>query len=143
MGGTYTLLLGLDAPATVRVGALGDRRFDAGCYAYTGSAQGPGGFARVDRHRDVAVGRRDVRHWHVDSLLGHDRVTLATALTSAGLDAECAVARWVGAALAVTDACADFGASDCDCESHLAFASERSAAERAVRTAHSAARDGE
>jgi len=37
-----TLLVELAAPATIEVGALGDRRFEPGIYAYTGSALGTG-----------------------------------------------------------------------------------------------------
>ena len=70
-GGTYTLLLSLPDPTTVAVGALGEFDLPAGAYAYTGSALGTGGFARVERHRRVARGDHDVRHWHVDHLTGH------------------------------------------------------------------------
>ncbi len=76
MGGTYTLLIALAKPATIAVGALGECEFSAGRYAYTGSAFGPGGFSRVDRHREVASGDRDVRHWHIDYLLGHPRTRI-------------------------------------------------------------------
>ena len=54
MTGTYLLAVAVDDPATVEVGALGERAFDAGTYAYVGSAFGPGGFSRVDRHRSAA-----------------------------------------------------------------------------------------
>jgi len=133
-GGTYTLLVELDAPATVEVGALGERAFDPGWYAYTGSALGPGGFSRVERHRELAAGERDVRQWHVDYLLGHPAASVARAVTTAA-DAECRVARRVG------DRCGtvpDFGASDCDCASHLAPAPGRERLTAAVEGAHAA-----
>lgn len=57
-GGTYTLAFAVPADRRVEVGALGARRFPAGGYAYTGSALGPGGFSRIDRHRRVAAARR-------------------------------------------------------------------------------------
>jgi Uri superfamily endonuclease len=72
-GGTYTLVIELPETAQIRVGALGTNTFDPGWYAYVGSANGPGGFARVERHRELAAGERDVRHWHVDYLLGSER----------------------------------------------------------------------
>jgi len=112
-GGTYTLVVDVAADATVAVGALGDVAFDAGTYAYTGSALGPGGFARVERHRELARGEREVRHWHVDSLLGHDATSVRTVVTTDG-DVECAVAS------RLPDGPAGFGASDCDCDGHLA-----------------------
>jgi len=113
-GGTYTLVVRLAAPATVTVGALGDRALPAGWYAYTGSALGPGGFARVDRHRDLAAGERDTRHWHVDYLLGHPAASVASVIYAGGVDVECAVAATLDG-----DPVPGFGASDCGCSSHL------------------------
>lgn len=137
-GGTYTLLLELDEPAAVGIGRLGEREFPAGHYAYTGSALGPGGFARVDRHREVATGERDVRQWHVDSLLGLEAATVVAAIRSPGVAAECAIARGVHA-----DPVPGFGATDCDCDSHLAQAADREALYRAAWAAHEAVGDGE
>jgi Uri superfamily endonuclease len=134
-GGTYTLLVELEAPATVAVGALGTHEFEAGWYAYTGSALGPGGFARVERHRELARGERDTRQWHVDYLLGRAEATLVRAVETAA-DAECAVARRVGSRC---EPVAGFGASDCGCDSHLAYAPDRATAEGAVEDAHRAA----
>ena len=133
--GIYTLLIRLDAPAEITVGALGERTFDRGWYAYTGSALGPGGFARVERHRELAVGDRNARHWHVDYLLGHPNATLEEAVTSPGTGAECSVARGVEGR-----AVPGVGASDCDCDSHLSFAPEQSTLEASVRKAHRAVR---
>lgn len=133
MGGTYTLLLELDTPARITFGAAGDRHLDAGWYAYTGSALGNGGFARVDRHRRVAVGDRDVRHWHVDSLLGHDLVRLDSDVRSPGVEAECPIATRIAS---VADPVSGIGATDCDCDSHLAFARSPSVLRESVRQAH-------
>lgn len=135
-GGIYTLLVRLDAGAEIAVGALGTRRFDPGWYAYTGSALGRGGFTRVDRHREVAAGVRDTRHWHLDYLLGHPDATLASVVTSPGAEAECIVARTVeGSSIP------GFGASDCGCDSHLAVDPDRGRLEASVREAHAAVRD--
>lgn len=129
--GTYTLLVDLSERASIEVGALGEREFRAGWYAYTGSALGAGGFARVDRHRAVAAGRNEVRHWHIDYLLGHPETTIAQVLTSAGVDAECAIAQSLSGSRV-----AGFGASDCDCESHLVYDEDRTRLLRAIRGAH-------
>jgi len=130
-GGTYTLLVELSSPTTIGVGALGEHRFRAGWYAYTGSALGSGGFARVDRHRELAAGDRSTRHWHIDYLLGHPEARLREVVTSAGADVECAVAG------ALPPGPVDgFGASDCDCPAHLARFADRDAALSAVRRAH-------
>lgn len=114
-GGTYTLLIGVQKPITVEVGALGAYELSAGFYAYTGSALGAGGFSRVDRHRRVARGDHDVRHWHIDYLLGHPDTTLDRVVRSVGVDAECVIAGRLP-----TGPIDGFGASDCNCESHLA-----------------------
>jgi endonuclease-3 len=132
-GGTYTLVLELGEEATVEVGALGPVEFDAGWYAYTGSALGAGGFSRVERHRELARGDREVRHWHVDYLLCHPASRLDAVVTTANEDVECAVAR------ALPAGPAGFGASDCDCAGHLARLEAGSAVD-AVEWAHRVAR---
>ena len=130
-GGTYTLLIGLDQPADIAVGALGEHRFPAGGYAYTGSAFGPGGFGRVDRHYELAAGERDTRHWHVDYLLGHDDASIRGDVRTPDADVECAVA----AALPEAPI-AGFGASDCGCSSHLAHDVDGDRLRAAVSRAH-------
>ncbi|MFB6136044.1 MAG: DUF123 domain-containing protein [Halobacteriaceae archaeon] len=135
--GTYVLLARVPRPLTVEVGALGDRDFE-GWYAYVGSALGPGGFSRVERHRELAAGERDARHWHVDYLLGHPAVELVGDVRAAGADAECAVAGRLADDFAAVPG---FGASDCACESHLFGAGGREAALRAaVEAAHESVR---
>ncbi len=133
-GGTYTLVIDLPEPTVLSVGALGDHRFAAGAYAYTGSALGTGGFARVDRHRRVAAGEHDVRHWHVDHLLGHSETRIDRVIESAGADVECVVAG------RLPEGPVDgFGSSDCGCVSHLSTAPDvGTLADLAVR-AHGAA----
>lgn len=129
-GGTYSLLLTVD-PTTIDVGALGDRTLDAGTYVYTGSAFGPGGFARVDRHRAIATGERDVRHWHVDYVLGAPATTLTGVWTSPGDDRECAIATELPGT--TVDG---VGASDCDCDAHLLAFDDRERAEAALDDLH-------
>ncbi|NEU57033.1 DUF123 domain-containing protein [Halorussus sp. MSC15.2] len=135
--GTYTLLVELAEPATVEFGAAGERDLSAGWYAYTGSAFGTGGFARVERHRELARGERDARHWHVDYLLGHPDSRVASVVKTAGEDAECEVSRAIethgGPGV---ESVAGLGASDCDCDSHLQFGPDRESLELAVRAAH-------
>jgi len=137
-GGTYTLFVELAGPATVDVGALGAVDFEAGWYAYVGSALGSGGFSRVRRHRELAAGEREPRHWHVDYLLGHPAASLDGVVASAGADVECAVAR--GLADAGLAAVGGFGCSDCSCDTHLARAPARRPLVAAVARAHRRAR---
>mgnify|MGYP006310666971 CR=1 FL=1 len=138
--GTYTLLVALDgADAGERVeghhriefGAAGPRDLEAGYYAYTGSAFGPGGLSRVDRHRRVAAGENGTRHWHVDYLLGHESSRIVGVWTSPHRDEECAIASKIDAAPVP-----GIGATDCTCESHLHFATDRSSLERSIDLAH-------
>lgn len=57
--GTYVLQIVVDERITITVGALGSIAFDPGSYAYVGSAFGPGGLVRVERHREVSSGKRE------------------------------------------------------------------------------------
>ena len=133
--GTYVLFLELTTTERIEVGALGSFEFAAGTYAYVGSAFGPGGLSRVDRHRELAAGERDVRHWHVDYLAGRPETTLCAVLLLPRADAECAVAcalRRRDCRPASDDGpVPEFGSSDCACDSHLVRVPD-------VRTARSA-----
>lgn len=129
-GGTYTLCIQLTETVRISVGALGERRFGAGWYAYVGSARGTGGFARIDRHRELAAGERETRHWHIDYLLGHPESHLQRVVRTSGVDGECAVA-----AALDSPATDGFGCSDCGCPSHL-FAGPKSELLAAVERAH-------
>ena len=142
-GGTYTLVLQRESGGPIEVGALGDLDFSAGWYAYTGSALGSGGFSRVERHRAVASGENDARHWHIDYLLG-DEATSVDSVVTTGADIECGVARRL--VDAVAGSIPDFGSSDCDCPSHLVGSDDRetlvATVERAHRTAGERPHDG-
>jgi Uri superfamily endonuclease len=127
--GTYSLLYDLSETVTVEVGSLGAVEFPTGAYAYTGSAFGSNGLGRVDRHRRVADGRHDVRHWHVDYLGGHEAVTLAAVVARPRVDVECPLARALGP---TTSPVAGFGSSDCDCDAHLARRADRRTLRSAV-----------
>lgn len=129
-GGTYTLVVTLREPVAIEVGALGTVTFPAGGYAYTGSALGTGGFSRVDRHRALANGNSDTRHWHIDYLLGHSATRFGAVVTTAERDVECAVATRLG-----SGPVSSFGATDCNCESHLA---RRFSPSQVVADAHEA-----
>ncbi len=122
MGGTYVLVIEATRAATVEVGSLGDRTFEAGAYAYVGSAFGPGGFSRVDRHRELAAGDRETHHWHVDYLLGHPATRLEAAITFPDADRECELATALPG-----EPVEGVGASDCDCSAHLLAAPDAAA----------------
>jgi Uri superfamily endonuclease len=132
-GGVYCLLLALDRSATVDVGALGSVSFERGAYVYVGSAHGPGGFARVRRHRELADGDRSGCHWHVDYLLSEPGASVCATVTTADVDAECALARALSG-----ERIPGFGCSDCDCPSHLARYPNHQRAVRDATGAHRA-----
>ena len=132
-GGTYTLVLERTGDDTLTVGALGAIDVPAGWYAYTGSALGSGGFARLDRHRAVAAGENDTRHWHVDYLLGDDATHVERVVTTPAA-IECGVARRLVGATDRT--IPNFGCSDCDCRSHLVADGDRETLLGAVERAH-------
>lgn len=140
-GGTYTLVLERNVSGPIEVGALGERAVPAGWYAYTGSALGSGGFSRIDRHRAVAAGDNDTRHWHIDYLLGDAATTIERVVTTEA-DVECAVARRVdGPTAAGFDRVDAFGCSDCDCRSHLTYHEQGDRLVETVTDAHGAARE--
>lgn len=135
-GGTYTILIDVPSPIRVGVGALGSHDVSPGVYAYTGSALASGGFSRVDRHRRVARGDHDVRHWHIDYLLGHPETDIERVVRSVGVDVECAVADRLS-----PGPISGFGSSDCGCRSHLAAGESVDRLADRVRSAHEAAGD--
>ncbi|MHC3379291.1 GIY-YIG nuclease family protein [Haloarcula sp. H-GB5] len=140
-GGTYTLVLERGTSGSIAVGALGEITFPAGWYAYTGSALGSGGFGRIDRHRAVAAGDNDTRHWHIDYLLGDAATTVEQVVTTEA-DIECAVAKRLdGPTAAGFEGIDAFGCSDCDCRSHLIHHKQRETLVDAVTAAHEAAQE--
>jgi Uri superfamily endonuclease len=112
--GTYALVFRVPETA-IEVGALGTCQFTPGGYIYVGSAFGSHGLRRLLRHRRVADGNHDTRHWHVDYLGGDPAVELVRVVCVTDADVECSVASALDSATP-----SGFGASDCDCESHLA-----------------------
>ena len=109
--GSYLLVLALDEALTLPVGALGEVRFPAGFYVYVGSAMANLA-KRIERHRR----KRKRFHWHIDYL--RDQATFVDALPIRATDRlECELAEAVRALSGWSTP--GFGASDCDCESHL------------------------
>ncbi|MBW2279472.1 MAG: GIY-YIG nuclease family protein [Deltaproteobacteria bacterium] len=123
--GTYALLLELPRAAHVQIGRLGRYRFERGCYLYVGSALGPGGLrARLRHHARHAESPR----WHVDYLRHEARLSQVW-YTQDTRRHEHAWARAAGGLRGASSPVHGFGASDCDCASHLfAFVTRPSAA---------------
>lgn len=116
--GSYVLVLRSPDETSLEVGRLGTVTIRRGFYLYVGSAFGPGGLrARIGRH----AGRPSCLHWHVDYLR---RATVLIAVWYGLHDAhlEHEWARTLNRGRGVESAWPRFGASDCDCETHLFFA---------------------
>ena len=126
--GAYVLLMELVQPAWIQVGRLGRRRFDAGWYAYVGSAMG-GIERRIARHQRPLDAKRV--HWHIDRLLGRARLS-AIYIKPSRKRQECLLAARLGRRLRTIQG---FGASDCRCSGHLFYASARSAIETLLEEA--------
>ena len=86
-----------------------------GCYVYVGSAFGPGGLAaRIGHHRQIAVRP----HWHIDYLRAACAVEEVWSTTDAARR-EHVWAKAVGRLPGAGTPLRGFGASDCECETHL------------------------
>lgn len=112
MKGIYVLIIQVSGDVAVQVGALGKLTFKKGVYAYVGSAQN-NLEKRVRRH----LTKEKRLFWHIDYLLDNDAAkVIAVFHKQADKAEECAVAKATGEKGA---AIAGFGASDCNCKSHL------------------------
>ena len=105
----------LEAHGPLTVGRLGVLSFD-GWYVYVGSALGPGGLKRLQRHFDYADRHDAPMRWHVDALLGAGALRGAVVgVTNERL--ECLLAD--GLSATHLPAFKGFGSSDCGCVTHL------------------------
>jgi Uri superfamily endonuclease len=110
--GIYVLIIQVSGDVAVQVGALGKLTFKKGLYAYVGSAQG-NLEQRVRRH----LRKEKRKFWHVDYLLESDAAeVIAIFHKQADKTEECTVAKAIGEK---GEAVVGFGASDCNCKSHL------------------------
>ena len=115
--GTYALLLASATEREINVGSLGRLQVVPGRYVYVGSAHGRGGLAaRVSRHQATAKKLR----WHIDSLRAATEL-VAVWYTPDENRRECRWADMTGRLRAAAVPIWGFGASDCDCRSHLFY----------------------
>jgi len=115
--GTYVLVFYLASKQTLGIGKLGEFQFKPGYYAYIGSAFGPGGLnARLQHH----LGSSHRAHWHIDYLKRFatlDEIWYAEQTVRR----ECQWAALFSSMPKVAPAIKGFGASDCQCYTHLFF----------------------
>ena len=139
--GKGVYLLVLEAYGPLEVGRLGVLDFD-GWYVYVGSAHGPGGLKRVQRHFDYASRIDAPIRWHVDALLAAGGLRGAVVVVTDEM-MECRLAGALNRKL--FPVFRGFGSSDCSCETHLfgALSGEeaRGAARRAAMDLGLEARD--
>ena len=113
--GIYQLLIRLPESAHIRIGKRGRFRFPKGYYLYTGSAKN-GLEGRVKRH----LRKEKKRFWHIDYLLEHASVKAVLPFAGQRED-ECSLSLETLAMPGAQVIVPKFGASDCNCPSHLAF----------------------
>jgi len=112
MKGSYILLIELKNDTTIRIGKLGKRQFDKGCYLYVGSALNSLE-QRINRHL-----RSDKKlYWHIDYLLKHAKISSVFYRESDNRE-ECVIAKALNENLSPV---IGFGCSDCKCNSHLFY----------------------
>ncbi|MFP4005747.1 MAG: GIY-YIG nuclease family protein [Candidatus Hadarchaeia archaeon] len=116
MKGTYTLIIELAEDFKIKVGALGQIKFCEGAYAYVGSAM-RSLEGRVKRH----FSEEKNLHWHIDYLLYHSEIELAI-FGESDKRKECELAGRISEKFSMIE---HFGATDCDCRSHLFFSKSK------------------
>jgi Uri superfamily endonuclease len=113
--GTYALIFHCASPFRIRVGKLGIVEGSHGYWIYVGSAFGPGGLASRLAHH-LKPSQRP--HWHLDYLKTALR-PMDIWTTTDPIKRECAWARCFSILKGSTCPISGFGASDCNCRSHL------------------------
>ena len=112
LSGIYVLIIQVNEDVRLDVGALGDKKFARGLYAYVGSAQ-TNLVQRIKRH----LIKKKKNFWHIDYLLSYPTVKIIKVFyKEATKTEECKTANNIGER---SKPIADFGCSDCNCKSHL------------------------
>ena len=114
MKGSYVLVIVLPEEQAIAIGSLKVIRFSCGYYAYVGSALN-GIESRLNRH----LQQNKKLRWHIDYLL--QKASINNIIICETEDRiECTIAQALSHKF---DSITGFGASDCQCRSHLFFAS--------------------
>jgi len=117
--GVYCLIFENRA-CKIEIGKKGEFSFSPGFHIYVGSALGPGGLKRLQRHIKLSRNHDRNPKWHVDYLHLNPAFRLVSAVyafTSERL--ECEIASRIGG-----DSVSGFGCTDCKCSSHLFYRSK-------------------
>ncbi|KXS44404.1 MAG: hypothetical protein AWU54_760 [Candidatus Frackibacter sp. T328-2] len=117
--GIYNLIIYLPLDKVIKVGSLGEFEFESGYYVYTGTAQ-RNLLARINRHKS-----KDKKlHWHIDYLLQEADVA-AVRTWEGSKELECQIHQSLLKRSEFTEPVLGFGASDCNCNTHLSYSKER------------------
>jgi Uri superfamily endonuclease len=110
--GIYVLIIRINKSIRPTIGALGEIDFQAGLYAYVGSAQNNLEF-RVKRH----LKKEKRLFWHIDYLLTNPASEVTEVYCLEGdKTRECQIAQLLSQ---YSESVPRFGCSDCRCGSHL------------------------
>ena len=101
----------LEQEKSIEIGALGEKVFRPGIYAYVGSAM-TSLESRVWRHMS---GEKENLHWHID-YFSVEAEPLGFAAFATDSNWECRLSESLSEK---SQSIRDFGASDCNCSSHL------------------------
>jgi len=121
--GVYTLIIDVVKPTKIQVGELGRVEFQAGVYAYTGSALGKRTSnlkARIGRHLKI----EKKRIWNVDYLLVTGSAKIVGVVASVTeVNMECIVSKFLERSPGIEVTVRGFGSHDCHsgCKAHLHF----------------------
>lgn len=119
--GSYTLVLKLEETKEIKVGSLGPIKFEKGFYSYNGSAMGPGGLKRIQRHKSLLKGQQKYTvNWHIDYLTSQEEASFVKAFTHIGENLECAISQKLD-----LKSVNKFGSTDCNCKSHLYYSEDK------------------
>jgi Uri superfamily endonuclease len=114
--GTYVLLMRNDR-CSLKTGALGIIHYKAGWHTYVGSALGPGGFSRAERHTRINREKNKKPRWHIDFLLLSPFFQISQVLCIQSEERmECLVSHQMDGQVIT-----GFGSSDCKCPGHLFY----------------------
>jgi len=114
--GVYCLIFENRA-CKIEIGKKGEFSFSPGFHIYVGSALGPGGLKRLQRHINLSRNRDRNPKWHVDYLHLNPAFRLVSAVYAFTSERfECALASRIEG-----DSVSGFGCTDCKCSSHLFY----------------------
>lgn len=112
--GVYCLIFE-NHECALQVGKKGEFSFKRGYHIYVGSALGPGGLKRMQRHIRLSRDKDKNPKWHVDYLHFCSAFRLVSAVCAATPERlECLLAGAIGGSCVP-----GFGCTDCKCRSHL------------------------